>query len=201
MYEHVLYELSSAFCPPAHDVEDSELRESVYLRVMISIRNLKSFFTFEEDAQYFRGDVFAWQFFDSPASELFKGKTNAPEIPREDTDKINKQIAHLSLERASFKGASKRWRVELREKLKPMAKRFIEELFESRVREIPEPIVKGYQLLYRYLKYTESFTAPTKQPALNTAFTVIVHKPLNVSPLDPIAITKLLAGAAEGANR
>ena len=196
MYEHVLYELASAFCPPNHE-NDSELRESVYLRVMISIRTLTYFFTFEEARSYFRDDVFAWQFFSSSVAANFKGETRAPRIPRDDLDKINKQIAHLCRGRVSFKGASKRWRVELRDELKPIAMQFIAELFNCHRQEIPRALVPIFRSLYRDLDYRESHTIPTQNPASNTAYEVISYGDPNVTHCEPIAITDLLAQAAE----
>lgn len=66
MYPHVLYEFASVFWVPALG-SDPELRESVYLRVMISIRNIAYFLTFRENGRPFEEDVFAWQFFDRGA--------------------------------------------------------------------------------------------------------------------------------------
>ena len=52
-YEHVLYELTSAFCLPQFDQHDSEIAESAYLRVMVATRNLYAFFAFSESRRYF----------------------------------------------------------------------------------------------------------------------------------------------------
>jgi hypothetical protein len=76
MYPNVLYEFGSVFWVPAFG-SDPELRESVYLRVMISIRNLGYFFTFRENGRPFEEDVFAWQFFDGDAGNQFRGEANA----------------------------------------------------------------------------------------------------------------------------
>src|ERR1700758_2438002 len=85
MYPHVLYEFASVFWVPAVG-SDLELRESVYLRVMISIRNLSYFFTFRENGRPFENDVFAWQFFDGDAGNQFRGEANAVKISQDDID-------------------------------------------------------------------------------------------------------------------
>lgn len=192
MYPSVLYEFGSVFWVPAFD-SNPELRESVYLRVMISIRNLAYFFTFKENGSHFGDDVFAWQFFEGDAGLQFKGEANAVNIPKEDIDKISKQIAHISFGRSAFKGEAKRWKVELRDVLRPKVNAFVEALFEHHSTELQREVCKGLQHLHRFLKNKEFITRPRADHTSNTAFDVTV---LDLDPmqLDTPSVIKILTG-------
>jgi hypothetical protein len=192
MYPNVLYEFASVFWVPAFG-SDPELRESVYLRVMISIRNLAYFFTFRENGRPFEQDVFAWQFFDGDAGNQFKGEANAVKIPKEDIDKISKQIAHISFGRCAFKGEAKRWKIELRDVLRGKVKAFIEALFEHHSTELQPEVCKGFQQLYRFLEYKKFVTRLRADHTSNTAFEVTV---LNLDPmqLGTPSVIKILTG-------
>lgn len=191
LYEAVLYEIASTFCVPStHD--DLEVRESVYMRVMISIRNLTHFFDFDPARKYHPQEVFAWQFFDDPSlSATFIGPQNSPAISPADLSKISKQIAHIARDRPSFSGVNKRWNVELREALRPICLNFVDCLIQHNVSEIDPKIVRGFQKTARVLRFKSSLTQPDPASNSNTAFKVMVVD-LDPVPSESFSIVKFL---------